>query len=229
MDGAGRRRWRGMLCAVTSGQTRFACHWVSQGHSTVPCEPTPRRESSRNQASVSGLPSSLGSRPLEKLDQKGKRPSPFFRTKSRKFLATIFDETQKTYVRKHHLKTKHTMYQVDLSNWLNKSCNNTIFFQKQDNNLSKIIQKIYLFFCWKFLSLSLSTKKGQLHRFYTTRRIILIFIQISLRYFQLTWELFTRFLLYIFGISKDILSLMFFALRVFAKLKFYYQEQSTLI
>lgn len=75
MDGAGRRRWRGVLCAVTSGQTRFACHRVSQGHSTVPCEPTPWRESSSwDQTLVSGLSSPLGSGPLEGLDQGGKRP-----------------------------------------------------------------------------------------------------------------------------------------------------------
>lgn len=72
MDGIGQRRWRSVLCAVTSGQTRFACHWVSQGHSTVPYEPTPGGESpSRNQAPVPGLPSSLGSGSLEELDQRG--------------------------------------------------------------------------------------------------------------------------------------------------------------
>lgn len=118
-----------MLCAVTSGQTRFACHWVSQGHSTVPCEPTPRRESpSRNQASVSGLPSSLGSRPLEKLDQKGKRPLLFFHTKSRTFLATISrnDEIQKTS-RVVILKNKIlSSREIEQLNWLNKTCNNII-------------------------------------------------------------------------------------------------------
>jgi len=80
-----------VLCAVTSRQTRFACHWISQGHSTVSREPTARRESpSRDPAPVSGFPSSMGSGPLEVLDQRGERYWLFFYAKLRGFLVRQF-------------------------------------------------------------------------------------------------------------------------------------------
>lgn len=130
MDGTERWRWRGMLCAVTSGQTRFACHWVSQGHSTVPYEPTPRRESpSWNQASVSGLPSSLGSRPLEKLDQKGKHLLAILSHEIEKISRndSICDEIQKTsgdivLEEKYDFKSTRII-------WI-ETCNNVTFFFK---------------------------------------------------------------------------------------------------